>query len=388
MVDKMAVIDGRGRRARNGLQQNQSAPLRMRDLFASPEFFPLGIDPHRRLATFVRMTRETYADSVFLDLYRTRYVGNPITLRLDDVVLACGNSSAPKAKAHYILNTAYCCSTLLSNYFESLPNCLVLREPRLLAQVATMMDEEDPRWELFLDVCMKLLLRTYEPGQAVVIKSYEPSNRLAKTLLERDPNATATYLITPLRSFLLSVLKSEERREWARGRVASAARDAARYGVLGRISAEALTTPQAAAYIWLFNYSLFRTLKKNDGTGRVTLANGDALVEAPESTLRAVLSGSGLQVDDEQFQAMISTQSVQKYSKDADRPFDAASRHDQLNEINRCWGAEADEGMRWAESLGFSLQDLELERVENAVGANPAPTISACQEWTNGYVNE
>jgi hypothetical protein len=92
------------------------------------------------------------------------------------------------------------------------------------------------------------------------------------------------------------------------------------------------------------------------------LANGDALVEAPEPTLRAVLSGSGLQVDERQFQAMISAQSVQKYSKDSDRPFDAASRHDQLNEINRCWGAEADEGMEWAESLGFSLQDFQLSR--------------------------
>jgi hypothetical protein len=332
----------------------------MSDLFASPEFFPLEIDHHRRLVTFVRMTRDAYADSVFLDDYRTRYVGKPITLRLDDVHFACRSSSAPTAKAHYILNTAYCCSTLLSRYFESLPYCLVLREPRCLAQVADLMDEEDPRWELFLDVCLKLLLRAYEPGQAVVIKPYEPSNRLAKTILERDPNATATYLITPLKSFLLSVLKSEERREWARSRVASAARDAFRYGVLNGISVDALTSPQAATYVWLFNYSLFRALKRNDEAGRVVLANGDALVEEPESTLRAVLGGSGLRVDERQFQAMISAQSVQRYSKDSDWPFDAASRHDQLNEINRCWGAEADEGMEWAESLGFSLQDLQL----------------------------
>src|SRR5882672_10730904 len=42
MVDERAVIGGRGRRARNGLPQNSSAVLRMRDLFASPEFFPIG----------------------------------------------------------------------------------------------------------------------------------------------------------------------------------------------------------------------------------------------------------------------------------------------------------------------------------------------------------
>jgi len=360
MVDERAVIGGRRRQARNGLPQNSSTLRRMRDLFASPEFFPLGIDHHRRLVTFVRMTREDYADSVFLGYSTTRYAGNPITLRLDDVVFACRSSSAPPAKAHYILNTAYCCSTLLSQYFELLPNCLVLREPRPLAQVAFMMDEEDPRWELCLDVCMKLLLRAYDPGQAVVIKPYEPSNRLAKALLERDPNATATYLITPLRSFLLSVLKSEERREWVRVRVASAARDASRFGVLSGISVDDLTTSQAATYVWLFNYSLFRALKRNDEAGRVTLANGDALVEAPESTLRAVLSGSGLRVDERQFQAMISAPSVQRYSKDSDRPYDAASRHDHLNELNRCWGVEVDEGMRWAESLGFSPQDLQL----------------------------
>lgn len=360
MVNEKAVIGGRGPRARNGLRRNSSMLLRMRDLFASPEFYPLGIDPDRRHITFARMTREAYANSVFLDYYRTQHAGNPITLRIDDVVIACRSSSAPTTKAHYILNTAYCCSTLLSHYFEALPNCLVLREPRFLAQVAAMMDEEDPGWELFLDVCLKLLLRTYKPGQAVVIKPYEPCNRLAKTLLERDPNATATYLITPLKSFLLSVLKSEERREWVRARVASAARDASRYGVLSGISAEALTTPQAATYVWLLNYSLFRAFKRNDEADRVVLADGDALVEAPEPTLRAVLSGSGLRVDGQQFQAMISAQSVQRYSKDSDRPYDAASRHDHLNELNRCWGMEADEGMGWAESLGFSLQDLQL----------------------------
>ena len=361
MVDEGAVIGGRRRRAGNGLEQNSSTVLRMRDLFASPEFFPLEIDHHRRLVTFVRMTREAYANSVFLDSTFTRYVGNPITLRLDDVVFACRSSSAPITKAHYILNTAYCCSTLLSRYFESLPNCLVLREPGSLAQVAAMMDEGEPRWEQYLHVCMKLLLRTYEPGQAVVIKPYEPSNRLAKPLLE-NPNATATYLITPLRSFLLSVLKSEERREWVRGRLASAARDASRYEVLSGISADALTAPQAATYVWLLNYSMFGALKRNGGAARVLLADGDALVEAPESTLRAVISASGLQVDERQFQAMISAESVRRYSKDSAMPYDAASRHDQLNELNRCWGAEADEGMEWAESLGFSLQDLQLSR--------------------------
>jgi hypothetical protein len=334
----------------------------MRDLFASPEFFPIGIDHHRRLVTFVRMTREDYANTMFLDYYRTQYVGDPIMLRFDDVAFACRTGPAPITKAHYILNTAYCCSTLLSHYFELLPNCLVLREPRPLAQVANMMDEEDPRWELFLDICMRLLLRTYEPGQAVVIKPYEPSNRLAKALLERDPSATATYLITPLRSFLLSVLKSEERREWVRGRVASAARDASRYGLLTGINADGLTTPQAATYVWLLNYSLFRALERCYGAGRVALANGDALAEAPESTLRAVIKGAGLRVGEKQYQAMISAQSVRRYSKDSDRPFDAASRQDQLNEIDRCWGMEADEGMGWAESLGFSQQDFQLSR--------------------------
>ena len=348
-----------GSRRRRQRPENSSPLRRMSDLFASPEFFPLGFDPDRGLVTFVQMTRENYADSVFLD-YRTRHLGNTITLRLDDVVLACRTVSTPPARVHYILNTAYCCSTLLSRYFESLPNCLVLREPRPLVQVANMMDEEDPRWELFLDVCMKLLLRSYEPGQVVVIKPYEPCNRLAKALLERDRDATATYLITPLRSFLLSVLKSEERREWVRVRVDSAVRDTSRYGVLGGISVDDLSTPQAATYVWLLNYSVFRAINANNETGRVVLANGDILVESPETTLRAILRGSCMRVDEQQIESMIAAGSTQRYSKDSDRPYDAASRHDQLNELNRCWGTEADEGIEWAQSLGFQLQDLEL----------------------------
>src|SRR5262249_43717333 len=126
MVNEKAVVDGRKHPARNGLSKTSGALRRISDLFASPEFFPLDININQRLVRFGRMTRESYADSLFLSYNGTKIIESPISLRLDDVIFASRNSSRQITKAHYILNTAYCCSTLLSNYFELLPKCLVL----------------------------------------------------------------------------------------------------------------------------------------------------------------------------------------------------------------------------------------------------------------------
>jgi hypothetical protein len=54
---------------------------------------------------------------------------------------------------------------------------------------------------------------------------------------------------------------------------------------------------------------------------------------------------------------------MQRYSKNAEREFDAALRRGQLDELNRCWGAEADEGLAWAEALGFSRATFDLTDV-------------------------
>src|SRR5215471_9372434 len=123
---------------------------RLQDLFTSPDLYPLILDVERNALTFLRMSPESYRDSVFLDLRAQPAEAGKYTIRVDDLLLAAARSSPVPKRVHYILNSAYCCSTLLARYFELLPTCFVLKEPPLLAQVATITSLPRRRWhELF-----------------------------------------------------------------------------------------------------------------------------------------------------------------------------------------------------------------------------------------------
>lgn len=185
-------------------------------LFHSPEFYPQWIDFENNAVHFVHMSRESYRNSVFLDV-RTQHLGDPIQqVNLDDVLRACNGAKSPRV--HYILNTAFCCSTLLARYFELFPDCFVLKEPSMLTQLATVEPASVSRWDDAFAVCVKLLSRTYLESERPVIKVHEACNVLGSRLLE-DPEVTITFLSTPVRRFVLSVLKEEFRRQWVRRRI-------------------------------------------------------------------------------------------------------------------------------------------------------------------------
>ena len=55
-------------------------------LFHSPEFYPQWMDFEKNALHFVHMSRESYRNSVFLDV-RTQHLGDPIQkVNLDDVL--------------------------------------------------------------------------------------------------------------------------------------------------------------------------------------------------------------------------------------------------------------------------------------------------------------
>ena len=143
---------------------------------------------------FVRMARENYRDSVFLD-FRTRHTETATyEIRLEDLLLASGSMPPVGRPVHYVLNTAYCCSTLLARYFELLPSCLVLKEPRLLAQMTVMENRTAIPWDATLNLCLRLLSRTYDPGERVIIKAVDSCSMIGPELLARNERRLSLFL--------------------------------------------------------------------------------------------------------------------------------------------------------------------------------------------------
>jgi hypothetical protein len=327
---------------------------RLSDLFRSPELYPLRIDFDKRLVRFVRMSQEHYRNSIFLDL-RTQHSGTQLDIRLDDLLLAAAGEN-PAKPVHYIFHISFCCSTLLARYFELLPSCFVLKEPRLLAQMALSNLVGRRAGDAF-DLTVKLLTRTYEPAQMAVIKPNDWCNPLAWKLLAHNSKATITFLMTPLWQYLLAILKTEERRDWVKNRIRTAVQEAGGYKPLEQVHVDELSVAQAAAYLWLAHRFIYRQLVSNGTRSRVLVLNSEQLLQEPESALTAVMKTCGLSLQKEELQRLISHPSISKYSKDLSRPYDAASRQKEMEELQNCWGKEAEIGMDFA--LSHEASDLE-----------------------------
>jgi hypothetical protein len=325
----------------------------LRSLFASPDLYPLRIDFGRQRISFARISQELYLRIVWLSaenaLRRSKEVYD---IRLDDALLAGASPCRTATQVHYILHTAYCCSTLLARYFELVSSCFVLKEPEILAQVAIAFSEPSVRWCEAFDLCLRLLSRTYDPRRVVVIKTHVPTNVLGMQLLERNQNSTITFLMTPLREFLLAVLKSDDRkirvREWIR--YATGARS---HPALPGIDPNGLTDVQAAAYWWLLNRMLCRQLCSSPAGNRVTVIDGAELAESPERVLKSLVSACGLLVDMNELKTVVDHPTVRKYSKDLSKSYDAKLRRQELADIESRWRRELEHGIAWAGSFGL-----------------------------------
>lgn len=329
-----------------------------RELFTSPELYPLRVDFRKQVVKFVRMSRETYRDSVFLD-GRTRHLGNDsYEIRMDDLLFAAGATPPLARTVHYILHPTFCCSTLLARYFELLPHCFVLKEPVLLTQLA-LTRRSSPRWDEAFELCARLLARAYDSQQFVIIKAHEPCNVLGPVLLEHSDRATITFLTTPLRDFLLAILKAEDRRAWVQRRLAKARESVFNVPSLANVDISNLRDAEAAGYLWLVNRHLCQALSSAPHRSRVLVLDGGRVADFPEESLRAVSALLGLPLSQQQLQWMIRHPSVNSYSKDLSKPYDATARHEELAELEGFWGAEAACGIEFAAS--HSPEHLPVE---------------------------
>lgn len=322
-------------------------------LFKSPEFYPVSVDFGNNALQFLEMSRESYRNSVFLDV-RTRHLGKSVrNVNLDDVLLASAGIGPKTGGAHYILNTAFCCSTLLARYFELFPDCFVLKEPSLLTQLA-LTPESAPRWEEVFQVCLKLLARTYLESERPVIKVHEACNTLGDHLLQ-DTEITITFLSTPVRRFVLSILKAEFRRQWVRKRVIQMSKRDEFADLLQGVDVARLNDAQAACCMWMSDRLLSQKLSSSDNGNRVLVIDGDEVADNPLEALSRIAKAGGFAVSEQQLDAVVRHPLVNRYSKDPSIPYNAASRHQELERLDQRWGKEADLAIDWMEARTGTL---------------------------------
>jgi hypothetical protein len=341
------------------------------NLFLSPEWCPLVIDYHRQILTFVQLSPERYQEYVFLSIDEAlRRDLDFRDLHLDDVLLAAASTPPAKPRVHYVLHTAYCCSTLLARYFELLPGCVVLKEPQLLAQVA-LSQGLVPRWQDSFDTAVRLLSRIYDEKGTAVMKTHVPCNTLAQRLLEENVNATITYLIPQLRSFLLAALKMKSRRERIRSWNGHVARIGSKPPQLSGFNPDNLTDGEAAAYWWLWNRFLAEELCSQTYGPRVLVLNADQVSDSPRQTIGLLAALCGLELDDCRLDSLANHPRIRQHSKDPSRPYDVEERCLDMAELEKNWGVEADAAMAWVSSI-----KMNADFPEHLTARSPQQAIS------------
>jgi hypothetical protein len=322
----------------------------------SPDFYPLKMDFDNGMISFVPMSRASYRASSFLD-GRVQ----PTSTERDDIpaadLLAVAELPPTPNRVHYIFHAAFCCSTLLARYLELIPPCFVLKEPLLLTQMAVVRPRAiethndgalDPaEWTRLLDLCVRLLGRGFDSEDIVAIKVNDICNSLGELLLARDPASKAVFVTIGLKDFLLVLLKSPDRRQWLRGRLIKARKDAAVIPELAGFDSTQMSDAEGGAYLWALNEAL-RARLCSLGQSRVLTLPGEDISDAPAAAILAVASHFGLPVSHGLPKNIFSGATATRYAKDPSRAYDARSRRKELKTLQKQIGAEADRGVEWA----------------------------------------
>lgn len=329
-------------------------------LLEHPEFFPLQIDLPRHAMLFVQMSREAFRRSSFLD-QRAVFAG-PAARCVDlDRLFERQSSELSRCPAHFILHGAFCGSTLLARHFDELPHCLVLKEPHLLSQIGKLGNADLSgtlgmrTWEDWLEVALSLLSRAHADDTAVLIKAPDQVNWLASHLLDRDRRVKVIFLCAPLRVFLLSALKSEDRRQWLRSRGRGLRWQLAQMPFHDGFAAEALSDAQLGAALWLLNNFLCSNLMARADSDRLLVMSSEDLICRPVEKFHEAVEFLGLAPgEDGRGGTSGAFRPINYYSKTPDHPghFDAETRRAVLAAINARFGQEVDAAVVWAERVG------------------------------------
>ncbi|MGH9475302.1 MAG: hypothetical protein ACRD1C_03095 [Terriglobales bacterium] len=320
-------------------------------------YYPTHLDPARRVVHFSRIPRQVYRNEAFLTPRAGDLGGSSYTFNLDDLLLA--GAQPPPGQIHFILISAFCCSTLLARYCDRVPCCHVLREPGVLGQLAILRHTPpvsvrggwDGEWPRLSELGMSLLARTFEPNETVIIKAADVSNNMAGWLSRWQPNSRFVLLSVPLRLFILSVLKQPGRREWARQRARFWRREAQTTGVIPDFDVAQLDDARKAAYLWLVTQILWRTLRAQVAPERVLALDAEEVSATPRATMGRLGTFLSIPITETELDSIAASEIGSRHAKNPSRGYTASERAGDIEIWEARFGAEADAAEQWAERV-------------------------------------
>lgn len=201
-----------------------------------------------------------------------------------------------------------------------------------------------------MDLALALTSRSYGASEHAVIKLTDSCTSLLPTLLGRYRDSKMLLLYSDLESFLVAMLRSPERREYARNMLTRARMDLSAVG-MGRIwTDEPLNDGRAVGMIWLsLMYPFLRLLLS--ATQKVRSLRSDAFFSAPLQTLISLDRFFGLDIGESRLQAHLDTGVLLQHAKDAANPFDVEQRKASQEAAAVRFGNEIADAVQWVTTI-------------------------------------
>jgi hypothetical protein len=297
------------------------------------------------------MSRDSYRASSFLDS-RIRSPGvGAIEVHLGEL-LDAAPEPMPRRPCRFIFHIGHTCSTLLANSSGELSGTFVLREPAVLLDLARWEDRGRlphrytvDRWSALRTSVLAMLAKTYDPGDVAVIKPSSLANGAMREVLLR-PAHRAVFVYSPLRTFLSSLLKSEDNR--ADGVADLAVRLRAGRGRFRATSMRRQPIARQLAALWILHMDLFLELLPTVSPRRLRSLDAEDFVTAPADTLSHLGRLFGLEWSVADIASVVEGPVFRSDAKHPGRPYDARSRRVELSLAADAFRGEIDDAASWA----------------------------------------
>jgi hypothetical protein len=335
---------------------------------ASPELYPLDLDPVGDGVTVLKLARVDYERASFLDARLER----PPAMSPSFAELTAAAEGLPVA-CDFIFHVGHVGSTLMSRLLGFHPRVFSLREPQALRTFARVAAAGGP-WSPAeaaerLQTFLALYSRVWTPAQRSLIKATSVASELAASLLELAPGSRALAMTVAPAIYIATILGGPnsrvELRMAAPGRLARLARrlDAP------LAPAEGLSEGELAAMSWACEMTALAAAEAG-APGRTLWLDFDGFLAAPAVGLGRALHHLHGEADPVLVEQLAGSAYFQRYSKAPEYAYGADVRREVLAAARRDEAAEIARGLAWlARAATHPAVAAALARAEAAHGA-------------------
>jgi hypothetical protein len=350
------------------------------DPFLDPDWLLAGFDVSADRYQFARVTRQTYADSVFLDHRIRPRPAETVSLTGAQVDAALLHSRVKQSA--WIFHTGFCGSTLLASCLDHPGFTLVLREPLVLSRLAHALRGNAPRSlarngsadeagpgnsaRVLTDRVIGLCERSYA-GEALLVKPSNFANKLLGPVMGAVPFAAqrkAVLMSCSLESLLVSILKKRSEAEsLLPGFVTALLQDSDYLAESGLPGTEGLDLLQLAVVFWHCQRHFLQQQSGLVNSSKMLKLGMERFLAEPLQVLAEVSAFLDLRLPAETLQETVESGAFRRHSKQAHAEYSPGEYHREQQVTRDRHAVEIDAAMAWAAPL---LARLPVEPFEEA----------------------